>query len=69
MADSIINEIRTLPAAKLVKLLRHLNEIDPEGAYRRRQERNAILEQTAGSMARLEGEAFEKAIQDAQNGH
>lgn len=68
VADTIINEIRALPAAKLVKLLRYLNEIDPEGAERRRQERNAILKQTAGSMAGPEGEAFEKAIEDAQNG-
>ena len=68
VADAIINEIRTLPAAKLVKLLRYLNEIDPEGVERRRQERNAILEQTAGSMAGPEGEAFEKAIEHAQNG-
>ena len=68
VADAIINDIRSLPAPKLVKLLHFLNEIDPEGAERRRKERNAILEQTAGSMAGPEGKGFEKAIADAQKG-
>lgn len=68
VAEIIINDIRSLPAPKLIKLLRVLNEIDPEGARHRTEQRNAILEQTAGSMAGPEGEEFERALEELGKG-
>ena len=62
VADELIEDIRGLPAAKLVQLRRALDEIDPETAARRRQARTRVLEETAGSLAGPKSDNFEAVI-------
>ncbi len=64
VAEELIEDIRVLPAAKLVQLRRALDEIDPETAARRREARARILEETAGSLAGSESDDFEAAIEE-----
>ena len=64
VAEELIEDIRALPAAKLVQLRRALDEIDPETATRRREARACILEETAGSLAGPESDDFEAAIEE-----
>ncbi len=64
VAEELIEDIRALPAAKLVQLRRALGEIDPESAARRREARARILEETAGVLAGPESDGFEAAIEE-----
>ena len=55
--ESIIKNLETLPASKLVEVAHFISGLNPN----RRNERIAALKATAGSMA---GEAFEKAVRE-----
>jgi mannose-6-phosphate isomerase-like protein (cupin superfamily) len=58
--ESIIKNLETLPASKLVEVAHFISGLNPN----RRNERIAALKATAGSMAGEEGEAFEKAVRE-----
>jgi hypothetical protein len=58
--ESIIKNLETLPASKLVEVAHFINGLNPN----RRNERIAALKATAGSMPGEEGEAFEKAVRE-----
>jgi hypothetical protein len=53
--ESIIKNLETLPASKLVEVAHFISGLNPN----RRNERIAALKATAGSMS---GEAFEKVV-------
>jgi hypothetical protein len=59
--ESIIKNLETLPASKLVEVAHFISGLNPN----RRNERIAALKATAGSMPGEEGEAFEKAVPGA----
>ena len=56
--ESILKDLETLPASKLVEVAHYVSRFNPK----RRVERVAALKETAGCMAGEEGEAFEKAV-------
>jgi hypothetical protein len=58
--ESIIKNLETLPASKLVEVAHFISGLNPN----RRNERIAALKATAGSMPGEEGEAFEKAVRE-----
>ena len=58
--ESIIKNLETLPASKLVEVAHFISGLNPN----RRNDRIAALKATAGSMAGEEGEAFEKAVRE-----
>ena len=58
--ESIIKNLETLPASKLVEVAHFVNGLNPN----RRNERIAALKATAGSMPGEEGAAFEKAVRE-----
>ena len=58
--ESIIRNLETLPASKLVEVAHFISGLNPN----RRNERIAALKATAGSMPGEEGEAFEKAVRE-----
>ena len=58
--ESIIKNLETLPASKLVEVAHFISGLNPN----RRNERIAALKATAGCMAGEEGEAFEKAVRE-----
>jgi len=56
--ESILKELRELPAPKLVEVARYVHGLNPKSHERRR----AALLATAGCMAGEEGEDFERAV-------
>lgn len=58
--ESIVKDLETLPAPKLVEVAHFVSNLNP----RRREERLAALKATAGCMSPEEGEAFEKTIRE-----
>jgi len=58
--ESIVKDLETLPAPKLVEVAHYVSALNP----RRRAERLAALEATAGCLAGEEGAAFEQAVRE-----
>ena len=58
--ESIVKDLETLPASKLVEVANYVSRFNPK----RRDERMAALKATAGCLAGEEGEAFEKAVRE-----
>ena len=58
--ESIVKDLETLPASKLVEVANYVGRFNPK----RRDERMAALKATAGCLAGEEGEAFEKAVRE-----
>ena len=58
--ESIIKDLETLPASKLLKVANYISRFNPK----RRNERMAALNATAGCLTGEEGEAFEKAVRE-----
>jgi hypothetical protein len=56
--ESIVRDLRELPAAKLVEVARYVHGLNPKSQGRRK----AALQSTAGCMAGEEGEDFERAV-------
>ena len=56
--ESILKELRELPAPKLVEVARYVHGLNPKSHERR----HAALLATAGCMAGEEGEDFERAV-------
>jgi hypothetical protein len=56
--DSIVHDLRELPAPKLVEVAHHVHGLNPKSHERRR----AALLATAGCMTGEEGEDFERAV-------
>jgi hypothetical protein len=61
--ESIIKDLETLPASKLVEVADYVSRLNPK----RRDERIAALKATAGYLAGAEGETFEKAVREEAN--
>ena len=57
--DSIVRELRELPASKLADVARYVHGLNAE----RQADRRAALGSTAGCMEGQEGEEFERAVQ------
>lgn len=58
--ESIVKDLETLPAPKLVEVAQYVSRLNP----RRREERLAALEATAGCLSGEECAAFEKAVRE-----
>ena len=58
--ESILKDLETLPASKLVEVAQFVSAL----AAARRDQRIAALKETAGCMAGQEGEAFERAVRE-----
>lgn len=58
--ESILRDLETLPASKLMEVAHYVSRFNPK----RRDERLAALQSVAGCMAGEEGEAFEKAVRE-----
>jgi hypothetical protein len=58
--ESILKDLETLPASKLVEVANYVSRFNPK----RRDERMAALKATAGCLVGEEGEAFEKAVRE-----
>lgn len=58
--ESIVKDLETLPAPKLVEVAHYVSRLNP----RRREERLTALRATAGCLSEEEGEAFEKAVRE-----
>lgn len=58
--ESIVKDLETLPAPKLVEVARYVSRLNP----RRREERLAALKATAGCLSGEEGAAFERAVRE-----
>lgn len=56
--ESIVRDLRELPATKLVAVARYVHGLNPKSHERR----HAALLATAGCMAGEEGEDFERAV-------
>ena len=56
--ESIVKDLETLPATKLVEVAHYVSRFNPK----HRDERMVALKATAGCMAGEEGKAFEKAV-------
>lgn len=56
--ESIVKDLETLPAPKLVEVAHYVSGLNP----RRREERLAALKATAGCLAGEEGAMFERAV-------
>ena len=56
--ESIVKDLESLPAPKLVEVAHYVSNLNPK----RREERLAALNATAGCLPGAEGEAFEKAV-------
>jgi hypothetical protein len=61
--ESILKDLETLPASKLVEVAHYVGRLNPN----HRSARMGALRETAGCMARDEGEAFEKAVTEEAN--
>ncbi len=60
--DSIVRDLREMPATKLVEVSRYIHSLHPSNENASRQ-RAAILA-TAGCMTGQEGEDFERAVRE-----
>ena len=58
--ESILKDLETLPASKLVEVARYVRALTSA----RRDQRLAALKETAGCMAGPDGEAFEQAVRE-----
>ncbi len=58
--ESIVRDLETLPAPKLVEVARYVSRLNP----RRRAERLSALKATAGCLSKEDGAAFEKAVRE-----
>ncbi len=58
--ESIVKDLETLPAPKLVEVAGYVSRLNP----RRREERLAALKATAGCLSGEEGNAFEMAVRE-----
>ncbi len=58
--ESIVKDLETLPAPKLVEVAHYVSGLNP----RRREERLEALKATAGCLPGKEGEAFERAVRE-----
>lgn len=58
--ESILKDLETLPASKLVEVARYVSRFNPN----RRNERLAALHAVAGCMSGEEGAEFEKAVRE-----
>jgi len=58
--ESILRDLETLPASKLVQVARYVSRFNPN----RRSQRIAALQAVGGCMPGEEGEAFEKAVRE-----
>jgi hypothetical protein len=58
--ESILKDLETLPASKLVEVANYVGRFNPK----RRDERMTALKATAGCLAGEEGDAFEKAVSE-----
>jgi hypothetical protein len=58
--ESIVKDLETLPAPKLVEVAHYVSSLNP----RRREERLAALQATAGYLVGEEGAAFERAVRE-----
>ena len=58
--ESIVKDLESLPAPKLVEVAHYVSRLNP----RRREERLAALKATAGCLSGEEGAAFEKAVRE-----
>lgn len=58
--ESIVKDLETLPAPKLVEVAHYVSRLNS----RRREERLTALRATAGCLSEEEGEAFEKAVRE-----
>jgi hypothetical protein len=58
--ESIVKDLETLPAPKLVEVAHYVNGLNPK----RREERLAALKATAGCLAGEEGTMFERAVRE-----
>lgn len=56
--DSIVRDLRELPASKLVEAARYVHMLNPKSHERRR----AALLETAGCMTGEDGAEFERAV-------
>ena len=58
--ESIVKDLETLPAPKLVEVARYVSGLNPK----RRDERLAALRATAGCMSGDDGVAFERLVRE-----
>ena len=58
--ESILRDLETLPASKLVEVAHFVSRFNPK----RRSERRSALLATGGCMPGDEGEVFEKAVRE-----
>lgn len=58
--DSIVEDLRTLPASELVKVAAYVHGLNP----RSREERLAALRDSAACLTSEEWETFEKAVRE-----
>jgi hypothetical protein len=58
--ESIVKDLETLPAPKLVEVARYVSRLNP----RRREERLNALRATAGCLSGEKGAAFENAVRE-----
>ena len=58
--ESILKDLETLPASKLVEVASYVSRFNPK----RRDERLTALKATAGCLTEDEGEAFENAVRE-----
>lgn len=58
--ESIVKDLESLPATKLVEVAHFVSSLNP----RRREERLAALKDTAGCMSGEDSAAFEKAVRE-----
>lgn len=58
--ESIVKDLESLPAPKLVEVAHFVSRLHP----RRREERLSALKETAGCLSGKDGEAFEKAVRE-----
>jgi hypothetical protein len=58
--ESIVKDLETLPASKLVEVAHYVNRLNPK----RREERLAAIRATAGCMSGEAGEAFERLVRE-----
>ena len=61
--ESIIHDLRSLPASRLLDVANYINQLNPK--RKTQEERLAGLMATAGCMKDEEGEDFERAVKEA----
>lgn len=58
--ESIVKDLETLPAPRLVEVAHYISGLNPK----RREERLAAIHATAGCMSGEEGAAFERLVRE-----